>query len=145
MIGVLDHWASNFTETTRQEALLTESLGLDLVRQRRGELEGKGQLNADQLGKLAQMLAPVDPHHQVFWKALALRFVGQGEAEGVADALTHSGKVALQNAFPSGAGPEFEGKADMIDAIRNPEQFFRERAERAAAECGQSKEVNRDG
>lgn len=111
---VLDRWSHTFFEISRAEDLLTESMGSDMVRDRRVELEGKGQLTADQLAKLAQMVIQIAAEHRHFWKALATRFTGQGEAEGVAGDLTSVGKAALESAFPEGSGLSFEGKSKML-------------------------------
>merc|ERR1719343_1917342 len=87
-----------------------------MVRDRRVELEKKGQMTADQSAKLAQMLVPVAVDHRKFWKALAARFTGWGNAEGFAADLTSVGKAALEAAFPEGGkGPEFEGKNKMLN------------------------------
>merc|ERR1712039_750329 len=91
---VLDFWAAGFNEVSRAEDLLTDSMGAQLVHNRRKDLEAKGQLTADQLAKLAQTVAPKAPDHTSFWKALATRFVGQGEAEGVAEDLSALGKAS---------------------------------------------------
>ncbi|CAK0845874.1 unnamed protein product [Prorocentrum cordatum] len=64
VVKALDFWAAQLNEATRAENLLTESMGDDMVKQRRKDLEAKGQLNADQLAKLANTLAPHAAKHQ---------------------------------------------------------------------------------
>merc|ERR1712113_1033355 len=51
---------------------------------------------------------------------MGTRFLGEGKAEGVAASLTSEGRAALEAAFPKGAGPEFEGKAEFLKEIREP-------------------------
>jgi len=71
-----------------------------------------GMPGADQLARLAQLLAPVAPDSKDFWAALGQRLVE------VKSQLTTVGQDALEAAFPGGEGPEFEGKTDLLKAFK---------------------------
>merc|ERR1712150_443083 len=104
---ILDLWAVSFGEASRLENLL----GPDQIAARRSELEAKGQLTADQLAKLAQMLGLAMPTHNTFWAALGRRI------RDSVDDLTDVGQASLEAAFPNGAGPEFDGKSKLLKAV----------------------------
>merc|ERR1711920_146794 len=116
-----DYWANQFGEASRQENLLTESLGIEAVRQRRLELEEKGQLTADQIARLSQMLEVEVRLPQTYWNAVAERYVGQGNGEGIASTLGEAGQDALADIFPmtgtTYGGPEFSGKWEMMRVV----------------------------
>eukprot|EP00747_Dinoflagellata_sp_TGD_P168698 gnl/TRDRNA2_/TRDRNA2_195702_c0_seq1.p1 gnl/TRDRNA2_/TRDRNA2_195702_c0~~gnl/TRDRNA2_/TRDRNA2_195702_c0_seq1.p1 ORF type:complete len:502 (-),score=106.00 gnl/TRDRNA2_/TRDRNA2_195702_c0_seq1:50-1525(-) len=76
------------------------------------EWVGKGSLTADQLAKLAQLAAPVAPSHASFWAAVGKHLAAKPEA------LTDAGKASVQAAFPDGAGPDFEGKANLLKTVQ---------------------------
>lgn len=130
MVKALDFWAAQLNEATRAENLLTESMGDDMVKQRRKDLEAKGQLNADQFAKLANTLAPYAAKHQEFWQALTKRFAGHDLSEGIAGDLTPSGKAAMEGCFPGGSGPEFEGKSSLLSALLGKKRKKKEEEER---------------
>jgi len=142
---VLTWWESILVEANRVDGLLAESMGMDLVFQRRAEQEAKGQPTADQLAKVAQMLAPVTPNHKDFWKALAFRFIGEGDMEGIAGSLTSAGRAAIDAAFPKGGeGPIFEGKKRMLAAVSGKRDGKDTRAkERKAAATAEEREAER--
>jgi len=119
VIKMLEFWTANFNEANRVEDLLTDSMGAEMVKDRRVGLEAKGQVSADQIAKLAQTLAPKAPDNTSFWQALAGRFVGGEFAEGIAGSLTAAGKASIEAAFPQGEGPEFAGKAAMLKAVKD--------------------------
>lgn len=127
LVRMLDQWAFSFAEATRIENLI----GPDMVSQRRADLEAKGQLSADQLAKLAQVLAPSMPDHKAFWEALGRR------VSDMPSALSAAGMAALDAAFPNGAGPSFPAKERMLRMVRQ---------EKKEREGGGSKEDReRDG
>ncbi|CAK9023795.1 Nipped-B-like protein B [Durusdinium trenchii] len=101
---IADNWAASFYEATRLEGLL----GPDQIETRRKELESKGQLSADQVSKLALMVAPVMPKHQSFWNAFGKRLREMPED------LSDVGIANLKLAFPEGAGPDFEKKEKIL-------------------------------
>jgi len=130
VVKALDFWAAQLNEATRAENLLTESMGDDMVKQRRKDLEAKGQLNADQLAKLANTLAPHAAKHQEFWQALTKRFAGHDLSEGIAGDLTPAGKAAIEGCFPGGSGPEFEGKDLLLSALLGKKRRKKDEEER---------------
>jgi len=107
LVQILELLTKSFQEASRQENLM----GLDLVVDRRKELEAKGQLTADHLAKLAQTLSRGISDNRTFWEALGSRL-----AE-IAKSLTSAGHVSVDAAFPSGRGPDFECKAKMLRAV----------------------------
>ena len=48
MVKILDHWAAQFNDTARLESLLSDSIGTEMVADKRKDLEKKGQLNKKQ-------------------------------------------------------------------------------------------------
>lgn len=144
VVKALDFWAAQLNEATRAENLLTESMGDDMVKQRRKDLEAKGQLSADQLAKLANTLAPHAAKHQEFWQALTKRFAGHDLSEGIAGDLTPAGKAAMEGCFPGGSGPEFEGKSSLLSALLGKKRKKKEEEERDTDRRG-DRDRSRDG
>uniref|UniRef100_A0A7S2AZ65 Uncharacterized protein n=1 Tax=Alexandrium andersonii TaxID=327968 RepID=A0A7S2AZ65_9DINO len=70
----------------------------------------KVQLSADQLAKLAQVVAPVAPAHAAFWTKLGGQLVAQKGS------LTDAGKASVEAAFPGGGGPAFADKEKLLQA-----------------------------
>jgi len=126
VVLLLDHWAKHLTDTARVESMLSDSIGVLMVRDKRKDLESKGQLDPDKLAKLAQTIAKggcVD--HKLFWIALARRIVGEGEADPITEDLTSVGKAAFEAVFPDGSGgPEFPEfcvwKENLLSEIKTP-------------------------
>jgi len=107
---ILDLLAAAFQEASRQE----NKLGPDLVVDRRRELETKGQLTADQVAKLAQILAPVLSDSRSFWEALGDRLADCPRS------LTSAGHASVAAAFPpGGGGPDFEGRRRMLRKVED--------------------------
>lgn len=124
---LLDFWASTFTAATRAEVLLTDSMGEEMVASRRKDLEAKGQLTADQVAHLADTVAPKVPECDKFWNALASRFIGEDEFEGLGEELTAAGKKSLEAAFPKGGGPQFSTRSEMLEAAFGLRKHKKER------------------
>merc|ERR1712216_905647 len=112
--------------TAKIERMLSESIGVQMVKDKRHDLEKKGQLQIDQLAKLAQIVAKGGAQeHKGFWVALAKRIVGEGEAEAITTDLSSVGRAAFEAAFPGGSGgpdfPEFSiWKEQLLKEIKKP-------------------------
>lgn len=104
---ILESLITTFREASRKEKLLGE----DMIVDRRRELEVQGQLSADNVAKLAQMLAPVVPSNHAFWEAFGRRM------EELPKSLTSAGHASMDTAFPDGAGPKFDGKRSMLRLV----------------------------
>jgi len=72
----------------------------------------KVQLTADQLAKLAHVVAPVAPAHAAFWAKLGGLLLAQKGS------LTDAGKASVEAAFPDGGGPAFADKGVLLQAVK---------------------------
>eukprot|EP00928_Gymnodinium_smaydae_P069958 TRINITY_DN538_c1_g1_i1.p1 TRINITY_DN538_c1_g1~~TRINITY_DN538_c1_g1_i1.p1 ORF type:complete len:1196 (+),score=313.45 TRINITY_DN538_c1_g1_i1:116-3703(+) len=123
MQDILDFWASSFSEATRVENLL----GPETALKRREEMEAKGQLSADQLAKLATMLAEGASGHTSFWRAFGRRMVGTEEAEGLAFTLSATGRQSMEAIWAGGGGPELDDRIGFLRAVRGEKPKDREK------------------
>lgn len=96
------------------------------------------QLSADQLAKLASLLATLAPTNGEVWAALGRRL-----AE-TASSFTAAAIPPLDAAFPSGAGPDFEAKAKVLEALKDLRQAEERKKEAANREQDRDRERERD-
>jgi len=71
------------------------------------------KLEADELAKLARLLAPVVPNHGII-EALARSLLDQ------VSSLTPEGRNALEVAFPDNGGPPAKSRGRLMQALRRP-------------------------
>jgi hypothetical protein len=98
--------------------------------------ESKAQLKADQFAKLLQLVAPVSPSHESFWKNVGGHVAAQFEK------LSDAGKASLEAAFPEGAGPSFEGKEKLMAVLRKSQKP--KEKEKGSKDKDKEKEKERD-
>mmetsp|Transcript_33768 Transcript_33768/g.70398 ORF Transcript_33768/g.70398 Transcript_33768/m.70398 type:complete len:247 (+) Transcript_33768:1-741(+) len=79
------------------------------------------QLSADQVAKLAQVLAPVMPTNEALWKAVGSRLLDQKSS------LSDAGKASVLAAFPETEGPTFEDKEKLLQAVKPKSSKDRDR------------------
>merc|ERR1712193_565188 len=119
---IVDYW-----ERSLAEDLTRLARNGDQVSERRAEIEAKTQLNADQLAKLAQLLAPVMSDHGVF-ESIAKRLLG-----GMLKSLTASGYEQLKSALPEKGGPSFKSKQKLLSEARRAREKSRSRSKRSSS------------
>eukprot|EP00931_Biecheleriopsis_adriatica_P007380 TRINITY_DN108670_c0_g1_i1.p1 TRINITY_DN108670_c0_g1~~TRINITY_DN108670_c0_g1_i1.p1 ORF type:complete len:981 (-),score=222.15 TRINITY_DN108670_c0_g1_i1:17-2959(-) len=123
LVEILELLVKAFDNATEKE----NQARSDLVIDKRRELEAKGQLTADQVAKLAQIFAPAVRREKFFWEALGSRM------QELPKSLSAAGFASMETAFPSGGGPEFEGKRRMLRAVDTAREA-RERGGRDAVD-----------
>ncbi|OLP97982.1 hypothetical protein AK812_SmicGene19610 [Symbiodinium microadriaticum] len=79
------------------------------------------QLSADQVAKLAQVLAPVMPTNEALWKAVGSRLLDQKSS------LSDAGKASVLAAFPETEGPTFDDKEKLLQAVKPKSSKDRDR------------------
>uniref|UniRef100_A0A7S2LL37 Uncharacterized protein n=1 Tax=Zooxanthella nutricula TaxID=1333877 RepID=A0A7S2LL37_9DINO len=87
--------------------------------------EPKPPVSADQLAKLAHVVAPAAPEHADFWKALGAALAAEQKALGDA------GWTSLEAAFPDGAGPAFADKEALLAAAKKRKESSKDDRKRS--------------
>eukprot|EP00929_Paragymnodinium_shiwhaense_P023900 TRINITY_DN14854_c0_g1_i1.p1 TRINITY_DN14854_c0_g1~~TRINITY_DN14854_c0_g1_i1.p1 ORF type:complete len:1010 (-),score=301.45 TRINITY_DN14854_c0_g1_i1:38-3067(-) len=121
-------------------------LGLPSEKDKRQGEQGSLTASADQLAKVAQLLAPAIPGTHLLYEALSSRLCAQVKE------LTEAGKASLEAAFPGGEGPDFRSKARLLKTVargeyivsRSPSRKAKKKAGSRSASRGATKDKEKD-
>lgn len=127
ILRLLDFWALHFRGArTDPDAPVS------------GKVEQQdSSLTADDIAQLAMLLAMVAPGHAVVFEVIGERLM---EAVG---SITGAGRESLAAAFPGGAGPTFNGKASLLEAVAASAAAMSEPRQRAKASGDRSRSRSR--